>query len=66
MEQLRFVTFLLGLLALVLGMALRLPVAVWLPVAAGASLLALLTYRAAVTVAVTLSSWCARRSTRTA
>lgn len=54
MEQLLFIAFLSGVLApvaLVLAIVMRLPIAVWLPVAAGAPLLAMLTYRAAVAVA---------------
>jgi len=55
MEQLLFIALLSGALApvtLVLAIALRLPVAVWLPVVAGAAVLASLTYRSAVAVAV--------------
>ena len=55
MEQLLFIALLSGALApvtVVLAIALRLPVAVWLPVAVGAPVLASLTHRSAVAVAV--------------
>lgn len=55
MEQLLFIALLSGALVpvtFVLAIALPLPVAVWLPVVAGASVLASLTYRSAVAVAV--------------
>jgi hypothetical protein len=55
MEQLLFIASLSGALApvtVVLAIVPGLPVAVWLPVVAGALVLALLTYRSAVAVAV--------------
>ena len=55
MEQLLFIALLAGVLTpvtVVLAIVLPLPLAVWLPVGAGAPVLALLTYLSAVAVAV--------------